>query len=277
VQIVFNNTGDTIELEPNKKVFEYYTKHLNDSNTNNFNVAGNDKLPAALTQLSESLTIVNDFFKKHFKLDTFSPFVSQSLIDQEVLNKVHKAWVKIQFQYNDNLVRLLGNIDKTLLQHFIYINSQLHLIEKNFNWQCTNYIAESKIHVEFEDDLAERVCLNKLELDILDFNVWNIRLIFNDQGRQTYSKWKWGDYTPTDIDTSDFIWFVGEIKIDLQRPIVNLAPPEYIKWCKIYNIPVIGTEVGLANIKNWWENLTQVREIFLRNIEKGNTFSLVNM
>ena len=276
MRLVFNNTGDTIELEPNKTVFEYYTKHLNDSNTNNFNVAGNDKFPVALTQLSESLTIVNDFFKKHFKLDTFDPFVSQSLIDQEVLNKVHKAWVKIHFQYNDNLVRLLGNIDKTLLQHFIYINSQLHLIEKNFNWKCTNYTAESKIHAEFEDDLAERVCLNKLELDILDFNVWNIRLVFNDQGRQTYSKWKWGDYTPTDIDTSDFIWFVGEIKIDLQRPIVNPAPPEYIKWCKLYNISVIGTEVGLANIKNWWENLTEVREIFLKNIKQGNTFTLVN-
>ena len=271
MRLVFNNTGDTIELEPNKTVFEYYTKHLNDSNTNNFNVAGNDKFPVALTQLSESLTIVNDFFKKHFKLDTFDPFVSQSLIDQKVLNKVHEAWVKIHFEYNDNLVGLIGRIDKTLLQHFLYINSQLHIIESNFTWKCRNYTAK------FEDELAERVCLNELESDILDFNVWNINIIFNDQGRQTFGKWKWGDYRPIDIDTSDFTWFVGEIKIDLQRPLLITAPPEYIKWCKMYNIPIIGTGCGLANIKNWWENLTEVRTIFLRNIEKENTFSLVNM
>ena len=64
--LVFNNTGDTIELEPNKKVFEYYTKQLDDSSRNHFSVVGNNKLPTALTQLSESLTIVNDFFKNHF-------------------------------------------------------------------------------------------------------------------------------------------------------------------------------------------------------------------
>ena len=270
MQIVFNNTGDTIELEPNKKVFEYYTKHLNDSNTNNFNVAGNDKLPAALTQLSESLTIVNDFFKKHFKLDTFSPFVSQSLIDQEVLNKLHEEWVKIQYSYNDGMCILLGKIDKTLLQHFLYINSLLHVIENEFQWKCRNY------PIDVENELAEKVCLNKLGSDILDFNRWNISIIGNDQGRQTFDKWRQGDYRPIDIDTGDFEWLVGEIKIDLQRPHALTPPLEYKEWCKEWNIPVIGIKCGLANIKNWWENLTEVRKIFLKNIKQKNTFTLVN-
>ena len=271
MRLVFNNTGDTIELEPNKTVFEYYTKQLDDSSRNHFSVVGNTELPTALTQLSESLKVINDFFKKHFKLDTFDPFVSQSLLDQKVLNKIHEEWVKLHFYYNDKLVELISKIDKSLLQHFLYLNSHVHIIETGFNWKCRNYIAE------FDNEIAERVCSNELDSDILDFNKWNISLIFNDQGRQTFNKWKWGDYRPTDIDTSDFTWFVGEIKIDLQRPISFVAPLEYVNWCKHYNIPVLGEGIGLANIKNWWENLTEIRTIFLKNIEKGNTFSLVNM
>ena len=275
--LVFNNTGDTIELEPNKKVFEYYTKQLDDSSRNHFSVVGNNKLPTALTQLSESLTIVNDFFKNHFKLDTFDSFISQSLIDQEVLNKLHEEWVKIQLYYNDNLVKLLGDIDKTLLRHFLYINSQLHIIETEFNWTCRNYTAEFDNQIaHLADALHWRVCSNELGSNILDFNKWNISLTFNDQGRQTFCKWKYGDYRPTDIDTSDFTWFIGEIKIDLHRPQTIIPPVEYKEWCREWNIPVIGSECGLANIKNWWENLTEVREIFLKNIKQKNTFILVN-
>ena len=270
MRLVFNNTGDTIDLEPNKKVFEYYTEQLDDSSRNHFSVVGNNELPTALTQLSESLTIVNDFFKNHFKLDTFDPFISQSLIDQKVLNKIHEEWVKLHFHYNDRLVELIGKIDKSLLQHFLYLNSQVHIIETEFNWICRNYI------VEFDNELSQRVCSNELGSNILDFNIWNISLIFNDQGRQTFCKWKYGDYRPTDIDTSDFTWFVGEIKIDLQRPQTIIPPVEYKEWCREWNIPVIGSECGLANIKNWWENLTEVREIFLKNIKQKNTFILVN-
>lgn len=270
MRLVFNNTGDTIELEPNKKVFEYYTKQLDDSSRNHFSVASNLPLLAALTQLQESLTIVNDFFKKHFKLDTFDPFISQSLIDQEVLNKLHEEWVKIQYRYDDGICILLGKIDGIIIQHFLYINSMLHIVENGFQWKCQNYI------VKVDNELAERVCLNKFESDALDFNRWNISIVGNDQGRQTFDKWRQGDYRPIDIDTGDFEWFRGEIYIDLQRPHTFTPPLEYKEWCKKWNIPAIGTKCGLANIKNWRDNLTEVREIFLKNIKQGNTFTLVN-
>ena len=270
MRLVFNNTGDTIELEPNKRVFEYYTKQLDDSSRNHFNVVGNSALPTALTQLSESLIIVNDFLKNYFKLDIFDSFVSQNLIDQKVLNELHKVWVKFQFNYNCGISKLFNDIDSELLQHFLYINSQLHIVESGFKWKFRNYL------IEHEDEHAEQICENIFGIAVTDFNLWNISIVFNDQGRQTYNKWKWNDCIFTDIDTSDFTWLTGEIAVNLSKPYKNVAPLEYVEWCLANDIPVVGINVGLGNIKNWDKNLLEVRKIFLRNIENENAFSLVN-
>lgn len=252
--LVFTKSGDTIKLvSHNADLVNYYIESLNSNNSNNFTIS-NDTLLNDIEYLKKCIIDIDNFFLTKFKFTTFSEFVGANLYNQTLLNKIHRVWVEFQID-KEKIISLLSKVDNKLLKKFKDINNTLHSIE-SAKFKITNF--ESKIWS----------CKNIFSTKIIDFNNYNVKIVFNDLGRFTFDKWRFHDTNMVDIDTSDFKTLSGELELKTNRPYTSSAPETYVKFCADNNIDVIGRTVGLGNFV---QSVEVVQEILYRNIKTGCT------
>jgi len=257
MKIVWNNTGDWLDLDPiNYDLVAYWINALDRDQTNTFHLDQNYFDLSWPTALQTHIQTIDTFLNNKLKITALSNFREQDLLDQTVLNELHKTWVKLLVDYPKLVNIMLHDINKELYYHWNQINKKLHLIEEHFQ---SLYVAKQYWETP-----------NIFGKNILDFNIRQIKLNFSQAGRSTFNKWKVFDSNIVDIDTNDFFSIGSEVMINLDNPESREPPGEYVNFCKANNIPVTGRYLNLANFKNYATDLTNIRHVYLRNIAHEN-------
>lgn len=257
MKIIWTLTGDSLRLDPvNQELAEYWISALRQDGQNNFHLKATEFNPSLSVDLEQHIQIINQLLVDKFKIRAFESFVAADLFDQQVLNQLHRTWIKTHEQY-PTLPILLEKLNADNLVHWNQINKKLHYIERSF---VLHYQAEHKF---WEVD-------NPFGIQLLNFNRCHIQVSFSQKGRSTYNKWNNQDYNINDTDTNDFEQIGNEIEINLHRTLLQDPPANYVEFCNKNGIPAVGAYLNLANFSDYEQQLTNIRHVVARNIAHEN-------
>jgi len=252
MKLIWLQSGDELLLDAcNVEFADYWTQSFNSNlalQHTKLNVNCRD-------DLLNNIVLVNSLLKSKFKISEFDEFVTANLFDQAVLNCLHRTWVST-VQRLPSLPTVLASIDTQYFDAWNQINKLLHAIELDFQFEYwgTQYWETP----------------NPFGVDILNFNHSHVSILFSQQGRTTYDKWKNFDNDFHSADTNDYAQIGSEIKISVSRPTTGTAPVEYLDFCKHNNVVPAGSRLNLANFSNYEQELTNIRELFYRNLQQQN-------
>jgi hypothetical protein len=249
MKLVWSHTGDELEIVPtNTELAEYYVHAL--AVYNSFSCTDNGIDTDKAQHLLLALDDINQFLTQH-KIAT--AFAVGDPYDQRYLNELHRNWVKFNIS-TPKFVQLLKLTEPALIPKFRSINKLLHYIEEMFTQQWTSV---ENNEVALIDNPFEHA---------LSHDMANVQIVYHNLGRNTFNKWANFDDDLDVADTNDFSQLATEIEINLARPAKYTAPIEYIDWCGHHDLPVPpGRWLNLGNIKNLQHNLTEYRNILIRN------------
>lgn len=290
--IVFDTSGDTIPFTAlNPEIVEYYVGQLTQCNLNGFwtsnpNYATN--LDSKIRELNQGLEESNAWLIPLFD-QSLKTFDHEDYLDQDNLNYLHAAWVKVHScRYDIDRKRkqaefkglpeqihdmypdeerfpLLGDIVHKIgkKQFFEKLNAPLiHGIEESF----TNIIFKCFDNwVEFTNPFPKQ----KINNDIC-----NLFLPFGHLGRTQYNKFVHFDFDLKHTDENTFNELLGFVGLSLTPPQTRGYSSEYISWCKLHNREPSGESIPLGNIPDLLTNLKKYRIIVLRNTIAGNKFRI---
>lgn len=256
-KLIWENTGDELTFVPTfPDLLEYYIEQLNQANANSFDCSRSRFKPNLITQLEDNLKLCAPLADRiPFEITEWSGDV----LDQDFLNRLHRDWVKTgqKFPTLPLLLRALNGLDV----NYRDINLNLHALESSFVFEFINYGAD-----QFQ-------VKNIFGTDVIGFDLANITLGFDNLGRSSWDKFKWFDNNARDSDTNNYQMLSGLIELNLNRPMRQTAPPEYIQWCRDHNVSVTGASISLGNIVDLEKNLTSYRKVLIRNTnEQSNKF-----
>jgi len=255
MKIVWNSTGDHLDIEPiNPELAAYWVHNLDQSQLNKFHLKHSYFDPSWPTALETHIRTIDNWLRSKLKITGLSEFRNQDLIDQSVLNAIHRTWIGIIHDH-PKLVALLSH-DTDLFFHWNQINKKIHYIEDGFK-----SLYKAKQHWETP---------NIFGTDVLDFGICHIEIVFSQKGRSTFNKWRTLDHNMVDRDTDNFSSIGAEVSIRLTKRQSYSPPQEYVDFCKLNSIPVVGNTLNLANFCNFETQLSEIRHVYLRNITHEN-------
>ena len=253
-KLVWGKSGDEIVFVPTSPdLLAYYVSILNSTCANNFSVQASKFDYTVVNKLLNCIkNIKNISHKVPFVIDTWDGDV----FDQAYLNYLHRQWVLTGIKYPSMplLLRKMGNLDSDYRD----INNLLHLVEASFSYKFVNYDKD-----QYQID-------NIFGTKILGFDTANISLGFDNLGRSSWSKFRNFDNNAVDDDTNNFEKLSGLIYLNLNQPLSGSPPKEYVEWCKLHNVPIVGHNVSLGNIVNLQSKLTDLRKVVVRNVNEQN-------
>ena len=296
--LVFDNTGDVLPFEVvhNHELFEFF---VNQSNAESQNSFSNHQrlyrdLDKKLTHLHWSISKTNEvlyfLIGKSFDQQTNL----ENYLDQDFLNKLHCNWVfsqldtvdidKLRFNSNSNVASLgnqlhemypdeirvvkIGAILEKLGYIFPYeeVNMGVHRLETSFNKLNLEFSADAKWNV-FENPFKDTVVSNN--------SIVNFSFGYTYVGRQYFNKFEHFDDNLTYNDHYNYESLEFSFQLSLQKPQTIAFSPEAIAWAQEKNIPLISTQLPIANIPNLTENLLEYRKILYRNSRDNNRACIV--
>jgi len=255
MKLVFNQTGDTLLIDPckNKIVQAWINSVTTDASlfTATMYYA---KIHQVLDNLLSALDIINQFLDR-IKIVKFTV---QKSIDQSYFNLLHKQWVsKISEHPN------LGNLCSHNGIDYNLINDLIHQVEIYFKYVRL----ESKTYKTFvpsRHDIEEILTLDKYQISIH----------YDNLGRDTYNQWC-VDSEP-DSETNNFnIVTTRAVDILLEKFYTVTTPPEYRVWCQQRKLPALGNILPIGNFRNYHNNVLDLKNIWLRNLEVKQTVSIL--
>ena len=193
------------------------------------------------------------------KMPTFD--LPSNWYDQRQLNKLHKDWGETRLKW-PKLTELFYKIDKKIFEAYQEMNCHIHLIESSFLYR-------------FRDPKHWRVD-NPLKNNNYDWEVCHLYIDYPGHGRYAFEKFKNLDIYD-DIHRDNINWdnIDGFLGMNLVRPYKESPPQEFLNWCKEKELIPHNRTLPLANLVNWKENLTKVRQIVTKNVTiQDNYFSL---
>lgn len=252
-KIVWLGTGDEIVFIPRiPDFFAYWFEQINVDKVNKFRLQKTKMDPENLSGLAQCVNSCRSLSNK-------IPFLIQQWIgdpvDQDYLNHLHRDWVKTGVRF-PKLIELLKKLGAD--HDWRNINFYIHEIESSFLYRFVNY------------ELDPYQLANKFTKDILTFDRSNLELGFDNLGRSSFNKFVNRDHNVNDTDTNDRSILSGQVDLNLSRPMSGSPPPEYIRWCKENNWPVVGERISLGNIENLDQRLTSIRKILIHNVNEQN-------
>lgn len=254
IKLIWESSGDEIVFSPVfPDLLVYYVDQLQKLNCNKFRCVDSKFHLDLITRLQKNLQTVSRYSDK-IPIDITD--WNGDLLDQKHLNQLHSEWVKtgLKFPKLPLLLRSLYGSD----QDFRDINTNLHKLESSFKYEFVNY----------EKDPCQ--IKNIFGTKILDFSTANLMLGFDNLGRSSWEKYRNWDNNINDTDTNNFEMLSGLIKLNLQQPMKENPPQEYVEWCQLMNAPVVGKSIPLGNIVDLNNKLTDVRKILIRNNNEQN-------
>ena len=257
MKIIWKQTGDFLILDPvSQELAEYWINALDQNNNNNFYLSSTEFKQTWLIDLQQHIETINQVLSTRLKIDSFKNFITADLLDQKVLNLLHRTWVGVLESY-PMISTLLKKIDSKNEWHWNQINKKLHYIEKDI--KCVYHPSSTFWEVD-----------NPFGTKILNFNRSQFRIEFSQKGRSTFNKWLNRDFNINDTDTNDFLQIGGEITVNLGQELIQGPPKNYVAFCQENNMPVIGDVLNLANFTNCEFELTKIRHVVTRNIAHEN-------
>jgi len=261
MKIIWKSTGDFLILDPVcQDLAEYWINALNQANKNDFHLISTMFDQSWLIDLQQHIEIINQLLSTKLKIGSLEHFVTADLLDQDVLNRLHRTWIGL-LESHPMIMTLLKKINPENQFHWNQINKKLHYIEEHIT--CVYH--SSTPFWEVANPFGDK---------ILNFNRSQINIQFSQKGRSTFNKWFNRDFNINDTDTNDFLQIGGEVRISLAREIIQDPPKNYVTFCQENNIAVTGDMLNLANFVNCESRLTEIRHILTRNIMHENNTAL---
>jgi hypothetical protein len=253
-KLIWEKSGDEIKFLPTSPdLLHYYVNTLNSTNSNNFSLKSSKFNSGMIDKLSKCISNVSNISDKvPFEITNWSG----NLFDQNYLNLLHRQWVLTGQKYPKMplLLRKMGNLDA----YYRAINDELHYVESSFKYEFINYSTD-----QYQVD-------NIFGTKILGFDFCNLSIGFDNLGRSSWSKFCNFDNNVIDQDTNNFEKLSGLIYFNLNRPKSAGPPIEYVEWCKLHQVPVVGKTLSLGNIVNLESTLFDLRTLVARNVNEQN-------
>jgi hypothetical protein len=290
--LVYNNSGDTIEFETkyNSELIHWFIEQANQKNYNNFLVSNtianqiDKRISHCHWALSKTNEVLYDLIGVAFPENT-------NLLDylnQDFLNTQHKNWVFSQLKTVDiDKLRLSENksqaalgwklhdiypdeirhpIIAEVLTHlgFIYayeeVNMSVHEIEKLFTH-----------NIEFKSEAKWNIIDNPFKDTFISNNdIVNFSFGYTYVGRQYYDKWHFWDTNLLNDDHYNYETLEWAFQVNLDRPQTIPYSREFLQWCEDKNVPAITEQIPIANIVNLEDNLHNYRRILYQNAKQNN-------
>lgn len=296
--LVFANSGDVIpfKVKHNHDLLEFFVNHANQQHQNSFS---NDcqlfrDLDKKITHLhwaiSKTNEVLYDIIGQSFEQNTNL----ENYLDQDFLNKTHCEWVfsqnKIvdidQLRFDSQSRRAsIGNrlhelypdeirkiktgpaLEKLgYLYPYEEVNHGVHGIEASFIKPNLEFSADKKWEV-FDNPYVETMVSNN---DIVNFSFG-----YTYVGRQYYNKFEYFDSDLVYKDHYNYESLEFSFQLNLQRPQTIPYSNESIEWAKRHGVPLIGTQLPIANIPDLESRLFEYRKILYRNSRDNNRAQLV--
>ena len=255
MKLVFNQTGDTLLIDPCKnKIVQTWIDSVTTDNSLFTATVYYAKIHQVLDNLLSALDIVNQFLDRV----KIVKFTVQKSIDQSYLNLLHKQWVSKISKYPN-----LGNLCSHKGIDYSLINELVHQVETYFKYirlESNTY----KTFIPSRHDIEEVLTLDK----------YQIRIHYDNLGRDTYNQW-YVDSEP-DSETNNFnIVTTRAVDILLEKFYTVTTPPEYQTWCQQHKLPALGSILPIGNFRNYHNNVLDLKNIWLRNLEVKQTVSIL--
>jgi len=291
--LVYNNSGDSIPFVSQSpgtfEMLEHYVQKLNDNNHNVFEIINAPGIDAQCKELRDCITDINSFIYPF--IDKHLPILqdTESCFDQYLLNKLHADWVNSQsVEYNlkdkkekygdvsdlvndicelypdDLLVGTVASVLSRLGLHERYgkLNEIIHDVERLFNRIPYRYLGDDW-GVRIDNHFSKSLATN----DICHFNI-----PFSHLGRPLYGKFENFDINFEHDDENSFDELLGFVALSLKQPQTIPFSKEYVAWCDKHNRTPSSRNIGIGNIVDLHNNLTEYRTIVYRNMH--DTFSI---
>lgn len=249
-KLVWSSTGDEISLIPcNNELYEYFVAQLRLSNTNRY-IAQYIDHTELFVQLDESLFVVNKILTSKLKLDIFD-IIEPNWHDQDLLNRLHRSWVKLHQQY-PNINSICEGIEEGSGIHLNRLNKLIHSAEQQFD----------SLSLVNDTDSFENI----FDYDLTMQGIAGLMINYNNLGRSTFNKWLNFDNNYEDSDTNNFKEIYTELTLSLSRPRVYGIPKEFphTQWQN--------DKIGLANFDKLEENLLNYRQLIYKNFRLASNF-----
>lgn len=290
--LIFENSGDYIDFDVvhNGDILEYFVASTNEQNCNAFTddrVVCKD-VDRLLNELHNALSLTNSVMTTLCGIRFPENDDRLDYLDQAFLNKQHEQWVFSQYQEID-IDQLRFSDNKTASElgwrlHNLYpddirkiklaealtklgyifpyeeVNLTVHRLERYFA-KNIEYKADKKWQV-FENPFRNTMISNN---DVVNFSFG-----YTYVGRQYYNKWQFYD---TDIDCTDHYNYETlefAFQVNLDRPQTIPYSEEFQKWCQEHNVPMITTQIPIANVVDINRNIKHYRTILYKNSRSGN-------
>jgi hypothetical protein len=296
--LVFDKSGDTLpfEVKYNHELFEFFVDYSNQQTQNSFSNRRTlykdvDKkithLHWAISKTNEILySLAGQSFDQHTNLENY--------LDQNFLNKTHCDWVfsqkkivdinQLRFSNISELASIGNQLHELYPDHiqtiliasvleklgYIYpyeeVNMAVHRLETSFNKQNLEFSADKKWEV-FSNPFVDTMVSNN---DIVNFSFG-----YTYVGRQYYNKFEHFDNDLLYKDHYNYETLEFSFQLNLQRPQTISHSVESIEWAKKHNVPLITTQLPIANMLDIEEKLFDYRKILYRNSRDDNRAKIV--
>jgi hypothetical protein len=296
--LVFDNSGDTLpfELKYNHELFEFFVDRSNQQTQNSFSNRRTlyKDLDKKITHLHWAISKTNEVlcplagrsFDQHINLENY--------LDQNFLNKTHCDWVfsqeklvdidQLRFSHNSELASIGNQLHELYPDHlrtvslasvleklgYIYpyeeVNMGIHRLETSFNKQNLEFSADKKWEV-FSNPYIETMISNN---DVVNFSFG-----YTYVGRQYYNKFEHFDSDLLYKDHYNYETLEFSFQLTLQKPQTISYSPELVEWSKKHNVPMITTQLPIANILDIETKLFEYRKILYRNSRDDNRAKIV--
>jgi len=288
--LVFETTGDTIELETDRPdLLEYYMDFLAQHNINRFTLESSHQFVKKTTYLQQILHEFNNSVPG--KLISFDNVQDpKNFMDQNILNKLHCEWVHshhkkfsisdLKHHYPKELAHLFDSlsddIQEVIFSGIVYkyqlqdiyssINLVLHDIESTFDAMvfranfCRHYN-----WLEIQNIFPKKYTSNSRA---------NLSLWFNHYGRTLADKYRRFDHDLVYDDENTYQQLLGWVKLSLLPSETIAYSEEYLQWCQKIGREPGGDKLNLGNIIDLDKNLLEYRRLICQNIfYSSNSFS----
>lgn len=296
--LVFDKSGDVLpfEVKYNHELFEFFVDYSNQQAQNSFSNRRTlykdlDKkithLHWAISKTNEVLySLAGQSFDQHTNLENY--------LDQNFLNKTHCDWVfsqkklvdidQFRFSNISELARIGNQLHELYPDHirtifivpaleklgYIYpyeeVNMGIHRLETSFNKQNLEFSADNKWEV-FSNPCMDTMISNN---DVVNFSFG-----YTYVGRQYYNKFEYFDSDLLYKDHYNYETLEFSFQLNLQRPQTISYSPELVEWSKKHNVPMITTQLPIANILDIETKLFEYRKILYRNSRDDNRAKIV--
>lgn len=296
--LVFENTGDSIPFEvvQNHQVFSHFVDHVIKYDHNSFSDGGITfkKIKARIDHLhwalSKSNSVLYDIcgirFKEQVNLDDY--------LDQDFLNRTHHDWVKSQSIVVDistlcaspqisvsnlgwhlhslmpddcsrvPLAEVMAKLG--LLYPYEQVNLAVHDLEGAWIRDPIEFNAASKYKV-FDNPFWSDIQANN--------NVTNFFFGYTFVGRQYYNKFEFFDTELKYDDHYNYETLECSFHVKLARPETCVFSPEFQTWAASHDVPMISTQLPVANVRDLEKNMLHYRQVLYRNSCQGNSAQIV--